>query len=124
MLQQGGAVITDRYYHSSLAYQSLTIGLARVAQLNEPFRAPDLTIFLDLPAEECLARILARGGALERFEALDRLRSIQDAYESVLVHCKTRGERIVRLDASGSVDAIHAQVVQSVEDCLAAMARG
>jgi len=118
VLQHGGTVVTDRYYHSSLAYQSLTVGLAVVALLNASFRCPDLTIFLDLPAEVCLERILARGGALERFEAIDRLRSIQDAYESVLIHCRASGERIVRLDASGTVEDIHAQIVRIVEDLI------
>ena len=122
-LQRRGAVITDRYYHSSLAYQSLTVGLATVAGLNASFRSPDLTIFLDLPAEVCLERILARGGALERFETLDRLCAIQDAYDSVLVHCKTRGERILRLDASGSVEQIHAMVVAAVERLVAEMSQ-
>ena len=122
-LQQGGAVVTDRYYHSSLAYQSLTVGLAMVARLNADFRTPDLTVYLDLPAEDCLERILARGAALERFEAIDRLRSIQDAYESVLIHCRASGEYIVRIDASGTVEGIHAQVVASVEAVLDARAR-
>lgn len=122
VLQRGGAVITDRYYHSSLAYQSLTVGLAKVAQLNSGFRSPDLTIFLDLPAEVCLERILARGGALERFEAIDRLRSIQQAYESVLGHCRASGERVVRLDASGTVEDIHALVVASVDARIAEQA--
>ena len=43
-LQRGAVVITDRYYHSSLAYQSLAVGLPAVASLNERFRAPDITI--------------------------------------------------------------------------------
>ena len=70
-------VITDRYYHSSLAYQSLAVGLPAVASLNERFRAPDITIFLDLEPEISLARIEARGETRERFEALDKLRQIQ-----------------------------------------------
>ena len=73
-LQRGAVVITDRYYHSSLAYQSLAVGLPAVASLNERFRAPDITIFLDLEPEISLARIEARGETRERFEALDKLR--------------------------------------------------
>ncbi|MFT5684588.1 MAG: dTMP kinase [Myxococcota bacterium] len=114
VVAQGGAVITDRYYHSSLAYQSLTIGFDRVAQLNADFRAPDLTVFLDLPAEVCLERILARGAALERFEVIDRLKAIEAAYETVLTYCQDRGENIVRLDASGTVADIHARVIAAV----------
>lgn len=119
VVSAGGAVITDRYYHSSLAYQSLTVGFDTVAQLNAGFRAPDLTVFLDLPAEVCLERILARGGALERFEVIDRLRAIEAAYEAVLSYCARRGERIVRLDASGSVQDIHARLVTAVAEASA-----
>ena len=114
VVAQGGAVITDRYYHSSLAYQSLTVGFDTVAELNASFRAPDLTVFLELPAEVCLERILARGGALERFEVIDRLRAIEAAYETVLSYCAARDEAVVRLDASGSVQDIHARVISAV----------
>jgi dTMP kinase len=110
-LQRGAVVITDRYYHSSLAYQSLAIGLPQVAALNERFQMPDLTIYLYLQPEECLARIQRRGATMERFEALDRLRQISDAYESVLVHCKARGERIERINAIGTPQEV-AQVIQ------------
>ena len=114
-LQRGAAVVSDRYYHSSLAYQAPIIGLAAVAALNDSFPAPDLTVLLDLPAEKCLERVRARGGAPERFEALDRLREIQDAYDAVVVHCRSRGENIVRVDASPSVEAVHSMIIEAVE---------
>jgi len=117
-LQRGAAVITDRYYHSSLAYQSLSVGLPAVAALNERFRAPDVTIFLDLEPEESLARIEARGEALERFEALDRLRSIYEAYEAVLVHCRARGEHIVRIHADRTIEEVHAAVRDTVQQAM------
>lgn len=114
-LQRGAAVITDRYYHSSLAYQSLAVGLPTVAGLNERFRAPDVTIFLDLEPEISLARIEARGETLERFEAIDRLRSIAEAYDSVLIHCRARGEHIVRIPANGTVEDVHGRVLSAVK---------
>ncbi len=99
-------VLSDRYYHSSLAYQSLSIGLPAVAQLNAPFRAPDLTVMIDLEPEVCLERIAQRGGVRERFEALDRLRTIRDAYEDVIEHCRTRGETIHRVSGDGDIEAV------------------
>ncbi len=117
-LQRGAAVVSDRYYHSSLAYQAPVMGFAAVAALNDSFPAPDLTVLLDLPVEKCLERVRARGGAPERFEALDRLREIEDAYESVVVHCRSRGENIVRVDASPAVEAVHAEVIDSVRSLL------
>lgn len=120
-LQRGAAVITDRYYHSSLAYQSQAVGLPTVADLNERFRAPDITIFLDLEPEISLARIEARGETLERFEAIDRLRSIAEAYDAVLVHCRARGEHIVRIHAGGTIEEVHAAVVDAVSNTLKAL---
>ena len=110
-LAQGGIVVSDRYYHSSLAYQSLSVGLDTVSSLNAGFRAPDLTIFLDLSPELCLDRILARGADLERFETLPRLTAIAAAYERVLTRCETRGEAVVRIDASLSRPEIHTRII-------------
>ena len=118
-LQRGAAVITDRYYHSSLAYQSLSVGLPMVAGLNERFRAPDITLFLDLDPDTSLARIEARGEPLERFEALDRLRQIHEAYYAVLIHCRARGENIARIPADGSIAEVHALVVAAVSAVIA-----
>ena len=121
-LQRGAVVISDRYYHSSLAYQSLAIGLSTVTELNAPFLRPDLTLFLELDTETSLARVTARGGAPERFEALDRLRAVADAYAAVVVHCRAHGERIARIDARGSVDEVFARVLAEVDALAAAVA--
>jgi len=116
MLQQGGLVISDRYLHSSLAYQSLAIGLPAVANLNAEFRQPDLILYLDLDPETCLQRIIARGDRLERFEAIDRLRRIRDAYSTVIVLGHTQGQNIVSIDASQSIDGVHADVRAAVDE--------
>ena len=108
-LGRGACVVSDRYYHSSLAYQSLSAGLHAVAELNHGFRAPDLTVVLDLSPEVCLQRILARGGTRDRFEELARLRQVRDAYDAVVVLCRTRGEAVVRVDASGDRDTVFEQ---------------
>ncbi|MCB9781072.1 MAG: dTMP kinase [Alphaproteobacteria bacterium] len=117
-LEAGRVVITDRYKHSSLAYQSLTMGLAPVVELNRRFRAPDLTLFLDLDPETCLERVLARGAPRDRFEELDRLREVHEAYQTVLVHCRAQGEHIVRIDASQDIDRVHADCVAQVQALL------
>ena len=109
-LASGAVVLSDRYYHSSLAYQSLALGLPMVATLNAGFRKPDATVFLGLSPEACLARVMARGLARERFEALDRLRLVRDAYDQVLVHCRAEGETILRVDASGPPEDVEVRV--------------
>ncbi|MES2638717.1 MAG: dTMP kinase [Myxococcota bacterium] len=107
-LARGAVVISDRYALSSLAYQSLALGLDKVAALNADFPAPDLTVLLDLPPAECLARIDARGAAKERFETLARLEEIAAGYEAALLRVPTW--RIARIDAAGTPDDVAARV--------------
>lgn len=71
-LAAGSDVVTDRYAHSSLAYQGHGRGLPLddVRQLSEWATGglwPDLVVLLDLPAEEAASR----RGPPDRFEAED-----------------------------------------------------
>jgi dTMP kinase len=114
-LLRGAVVISDRYLHSSLAYQSLSLEFEQVAALNANFRIPDLTIMLDLAPEICLERISSRGGELERFETLQRLQAIATAYERVEAWCLARGERFERVEADSSPDDIAQRIQRRVQ---------
>lgn len=117
-LQDGQDVISDRYLLSSLAYQSGAVGLERVLELNAGFPAPDLTLFLDLAPEVSLARVQARGEPQERFEQLERLAAVRAAYERAIAVCLSRGEKIARIDASGSPDEVAARIWSAVQGLL------
>lgn len=72
-LAQGRPVISDRYADSSLAYQGYGRGLdlAVVRMVNELATggcSPDMTVYLDLPAEEAAIRRSRRAGASDRME--------------------------------------------------------
>ena len=107
-------MLTDRYFPSSLAYQSLALGFERVWQYNAEFPAAHAVVMLDLPVEECLRRVEARGGVRDRFETLDQLQRIAASYEVALARCAERGDRIVRIDASGGPDEVHGRVRAAV----------
>ncbi len=113
-LKAGTHVISDRYYHSSLAYQSLTLPLGKVAALND-FRAPDLTLFVDVSVDICLQRIEARGDALEIFEKRDRLERIAGAYQEVNAFLRVRGELIEEIDGAKPVNEVFEDIRASVE---------
>lgn len=113
-LARGHWVLSDRYLHSSLAYQSLTLPLEDVFALNQRFRAPDLTIFVELPVSRCLERIQARGGTLEIYERRDRLETISRAYDAVLERLTRRGDHIVRVDGDASIEEVHARIGSAV----------
>ena len=117
-LKEGKFVVTDRYYHSSLAYQGLTLGIPFVANINSVFRKPDLTLILWLQPEVSFERIKMRGAPVERYETLDHLRSIEEAYKSVLAHCRAQGENIIRVDARGTIDEVHQKVVALVQETI------
>src|SRR6266550_5744728 len=55
-LGKGDNVISDRYYLSGLAYQSIEVDLQWLRALNSACPVPTLTIFLDVPVELSLER--------------------------------------------------------------------
>ena len=67
-LRGGSHVICDRYYHSSIAYQSCTGGRSAadrhwIGEINSRARRPDLTIVLDVSPKVALARRSQRANA-------------------------------------------------------------
>ncbi len=80
-LKAGKAVILDRYYFSTAAYQGAWgVSPEHIIAVNEAFAPrPTLLLILDLPAREGLSRIRARGdkpNMFEREEMLDKSREI------------------------------------------------
>ena len=117
-LSDGVTVISDRYYYSSLAYQGAELGYDVVARLNlenPDIRTPDLCVFLDLTPDKSLERIGARADVpheiYENYEYLDKTRKMFfDVFERLL----QRGERIVLIDASGTVEDIAKAILGAV----------
>ena len=117
-LDRGDWVVCDRFVDSTLAYQGAGKGLADSAlrSLHHIAAAdlwPDLTILLDLPIAEGLARAAARGGA-GRFEAHDsdfhgRVRT------GFLELAGAEPARCRVVDASGDADAVAALVWSAVQ---------
>jgi dTMP kinase len=113
-LAAGRWVISDRFADSTTAYQGYGHGVALdfIAALYRQIvqdTAPDLTLILDLPAEEGLRRTLARAGREDRYEQMTIAfhRRLRDGFRAI-----ARGEprRCVVIDAGQSVDAVQAAV--------------
>lgn len=69
-------VLCDRFADSTLAYQVHGLGMPRatfdtLAALALEGTKPDLTLILDLPERDGMARAMARGVAADRYERLD-----------------------------------------------------
>lgn len=113
-LARDAVVLSDRCLLSSLAYQATALGLERVWGLNEDFRRPDLVIQLDLAPEVSLARVEARGGVRDRFETLDVLARVREAYEVGIARLREAGTPVARIDAAGTPEAVARAIEEAV----------
>ena len=81
-LERGEIVISDRYYFSSFAYNSMYAPMEWVIAINSLAREllkPDLTVFLDLEPTRFVDRIRARGQK-ERYEKTELLTKVRENY--------------------------------------------
>ncbi|MFK7861029.1 MAG: dTMP kinase [Granulosicoccus sp.] len=117
-LSSGQWVLCDRYMDASVAYQGAgrQLGVERVVQLHSLMGLvlqPDLTLLLDMPVEQGLARMAARGkpDRIER-EAVAFFERARSAY---LDRAKAAPDRVKVVDASGSLDTVGATVANAVQ---------
>ncbi len=128
-LAAGRWVICDRFSDSTRAYQGAAGGIemATIAQLNEIVvgeTEPDLTIILDMPAKEGLARASARRGDAQSTSTPAQLVDTFEA-RTLAFHEKLRREflrlaaeqpgRCVVIDGAQSIEQIGAQIWDAVE---------
>lgn len=89
-LQDGINIITDRYLHSSLAYQSSLAddgeALAWVETVNRFARKPDLVVFLDVDPDEAQRRRMDRRMIQEIFDDRDVQERICGRYRELMKH--------------------------------------
>ena len=121
-LDQGSWVVCDRFADSTLAYQGYGRGLP-FAELQALHRfalgdfAPDLTLILDLPVEEGLARVARRSGNADRFERLGQAfhERLREGFHQIAA---AEPRRCVLIDASGDAASVHRAVLAAVAERL------
>jgi dTMP kinase len=119
-LAAGVTVVSDRWYHSSLAYQGTGADRAWITALNARARRPDLTLFLAVRPEVAAARRVAAGRAQELFEDLEMQRAVDAGYRATIAELTAAGERIEVIDGELAVDAVFAQIAARVGALLGA----
>ena len=120
-LARGEIVLTDRYVDSSLAYQGVGRGLPfedirRVSRWATDGLRPDLTLLLDLPAADGLARARGRGDA-DKLEA-ESLGFHERVRQAFLVIAEAAPRRYRVIDARKPADEIARLVRLAVEGLL------
>lgn len=110
-LAAGALVVSDRWYHSSLAYQGTGADRDWIATLNARARRPDLTIFLQVRPEIAAQRRVAAGRVQELFEDLQTQQEVDAGYRATLAELTALGERIEVIDGELPPDAVFQQIV-------------
>lgn len=113
-LAAGVTVVSDRWYHSSLAYQGTGAERDWIATLNARARRPDLTIFLEVRPEVAAHRRVAAGRVQELFEDLRMQEEVAAGYEATMAELRVQGERIETIDGELDADTVFAAVAQLV----------
>ena len=119
-LQRGKWVICDRFTDSTIAYQGFGRAhgdeavRAKIDSLIGQFvtQLPELTLWLDLPVLEGMARAGKRSAA-DRFEQ-QAAAFFTRVHKGFSVLAGEQPERIQRIDASGSADEVSVRVWQTV----------
>jgi dTMP kinase len=126
-LERGDWVVSDRFADSTMAYQGYGLGLGREAieQLQawsiRDFR-PDVTVILDLAAEDGMARARGRGEDLDRYETMD-LEFHRRLRQGFLDIAGREPDRCVVIDAAASVEDVGARILGAVDSRLGVASR-
>lgn len=105
-IASGTKVLSDRYFFSSMAYQSLDRPWDEVWALNASFPLPEVLFWFEVPVTEAQARIDRRGQAREKFEDAPTQEKIRLGYHRALDQAQDEGLEVVVLDARLPIDEL------------------
>lgn len=108
----GVTVVSDRYYFSSYAYNSVDAPMEWVIGANSlcaDMLRPTLTVFIDIEPEEAIRRIERGRSDFELFEKLDRLALVRKSYFEAFEKLRAV-ENVAVVDGSKSPEAVAEQI--------------
>jgi dTMP kinase len=117
-LQGGIHVVGDRYYLSSLAYQSLELEDDWLTEINKHAIRPDLTVFLEVPPRVCVKRMQSQRWHVELYEDQSNLERVAERYRAEIGVLQALGEKIEVVDGNQPPAEVHRQVVNVVKEFL------
>lgn len=120
LTKKGKIVVSDRYFFSSMAYQSATCGIELPALLNSPFPLPQILFYFVINPEISLSRVTARNEKQEIYEKIELQRKIADMYEKVISSYEKDSEnnhmKVVRIDATKSIEEIEHIINETIKN--------
>ena len=114
LCESGKIVVSDRYFFSSMAYQSVSCGEELPKLLNSPFPLPEYLFYFVINPEISLGRVNARGEHKEIYETIEKQKKIAAQYEKVISeyekNASETGMKIIRIDAEKDIEEIAAEI--------------
>ena len=105
-------VISDRYFYSTLAYQSFDLDIETIRKIND-FPHPRNLVFIDVDPATCIERINRRGEEKEIFENEALLRRIRKNYLRAFEGLP-QGVNFIRLEGSLSIEETTDRILDSL----------
>ena len=111
-INNGQKVISDRYFFSSLAYQSISCGNDIPYFVNSKFPLPEYLFFFEIDPKISLSRVDARNEKKEIYEKLDTQKMIANKYSDVISSFEQNNEgmKVIHIDATKSIDEIATEI--------------
>lgn len=116
-LRNGRIVLCDRYFYSSAAYQGARgADPNAICECNREFAPlPDITLLLEIPVEDAIARISSgRTDGFSVFEFRENLEAVNAIYRSL------KDPSIKRIDARGSLEQVHSRIFDIISNVISA----
>ena len=119
LIKNGKTVVSDRYFFSSLAYQSVSCGKDLPRLLNSPFPLPEYLFYFKIDPEISLKRVDSRNGQKEIYEKLDIQKKITKLYDEVIEEYQEKtnesGMKIIIIDATKSIDEVFNDILRELK---------
>lgn len=114
LCESGKIVVSDRYFFSSMAYQSVSCGEELPRLLNSPFPLPEYLFYFVINPEVSLGRVTSRGEKKEIYETIEKQKKIAAQYEKVISEyektANENGMKIIRINAEKSIEEISGDI--------------
>ena len=116
-LAEGKSIVCERYYYSTLAYQGYGLGedtgpLHSLSAYATAMLKPDRVVLLDVDPNLALNRV---GKNLDRIESRgpEYMHRVREGYHLL---SRREPERFRIVDATQSIEDVHAQIMSAIED--------
>jgi dTMP kinase len=110
-LTKGLIVVSDRYFYSSLAYQSAAgVDINYLTRLHDYTLKPDIVFLLDCEPIEGLKRVKKRGIKGAKYEKLDFLMKVRTNYLNLV-----KSHKNIILIRSGAIDEVSERILSEVK---------